>query len=207
MSPLRVGLTGGLASGKSTVARRLADAGFTVVDADAVVADLYRAGQPGACAVAELFGPDALAPDGAVDKPAVARLVFGDREKLGALERRIHPLVGARFAEIAARTEGVAVLEATKLVEAGFVPDFDLVVTVEAPVGLRVARARARGLSEQEARARLAAQMPDTERRRVARVVIENDGDLDDLAAKVDRLITRLRAEAGRAERLAGERR
>jgi dephospho-CoA kinase len=207
MSRLRVGLTGGLASGKSTVARRLAAAGFTVVDADALVAELYRPGQPGARAVEELFGPDALAADGSVDRPAVARLVFADPERLAALERRIHPLVGARFAEIAARSEGVAVLEATKLVEAGFAPDFDLVVTVEAPIEVRVARARSRGADERDARARLAAQLPDAERRRVARVVIENDGDLDALAEKVDRLIARLRADAGRAERLAAERR
>ncbi len=129
MSAFRVGLTGGLASGKSTVARRLAAAGLTVVDADRLVAELYRAGQPGAAAVAGALGREFLTADGAVDKGAVARLVFSDRAALERLESAVHPLVARRFAEIAAGTEGVAVLEATKLVEAGLDETLDLVVT------------------------------------------------------------------------------
>lgn len=172
-----------------------------MVDADRIVAELYAPGGAGAVAVAELFGAGALAPDGSVDKPALARRVFADVEGLRELERRIHPLVGERFAEVAATVDGVAVLEATKLVEAGFVPDFDLVVTVEAPAEVRVRRAVARGLSESEARARIAAQTGEAERRAAARVTIENDGSLEALEKKVDRLIARIDAEAARAAR------
>ena len=109
--------------------------------------------------VQRLFGPTAIAPDGSVDKVALARRVFSDREARERLEHAIHPLVRARFAEIAgALNGGVAVLEATRLVEAGYAPDFDLIVTVEAPLELRLARAVARGLTEADARARLSAQ-------------------------------------------------
>ena len=189
-----VGLTGGLASGKSTVARALASAGFTVIDADRIVAELYRPGEPGAQAVAEVFGPGSLASDGSVDKPALARVAFSDPGALARLESAIHPLVRRRFAEIAARTEGIVVLEATKLIEAGFAPDFDLVVTVEAPEEERVRRAVARGLTEAQARERIAAQLGEAERRRAADVVIENDGDLAELEEKCAELVARVRA-------------
>lgn len=193
MDALRVGLTGGLASGKSTVARRLAAAGITVVDADRLVAELYRPGEAGARAVANLFGPGLLAADGAVDKAAVAGLVFSDPGALERLEAAIHPLVRQRFAEIAARTGGVVVLEATKLIEAGFAPVFDLIVTVEAPEELRIARAVGRGLPEAAARARIAAQAGESERRAAATIVIENDGSFEALLAAADRLIETLR--------------
>jgi dephospho-CoA kinase len=189
MASLRVGLTGGLASGKSTVARRFAEAGFTVVDADQLVADLYRPGEPGAAAVAGLFGDQALRPDGAVDKVAVARRAFADPELLHRLEAAVHPLVRERFARIADATDGVAVLEATLLVEAGYAPDFDRVVTVEAPAELRLRRAVARGLAEDEARARLAAQPDGTERRAAAHTTIQNAGDLGKLEIQVAQLI------------------
>lgn len=190
---LRVGLTGGLASGKSTVARHLAEAGFRVVDADHLVAELYRPGEPGARAVAELFGPEALTADGAVDKAAVARRVFADPAALARLEAAVHPLVRQRFAEFAERQEGgVAVLEATRLVEAGFAPDFDLVVTVEAPLEQRLVRAIARGLSEADARARLAAQGDGHQRRLAAHLLIDNEGTLADLHARTAQLIRAL---------------
>ncbi len=198
MSALRVGLTGGLASGKSTVARRLAEAGLTVVDADQVVAELYEPGQQGALAVAELFGPDLLAADGSVDKLALAKLVFGAPSALAQLEALIHPLVRHRFAEVANRPEGVVVLEATKLVEAGFAPDFDLIVAVEAPRELRIARAVARGLPEAAARERIAAQAGESERRRAAAIVIENEGDLADLERQVVELLARIRQLSAR---------
>ena len=197
MSAFRVGLTGGLASGKSTVARRLAAAGLTVVDADRLVAELYRAGQPGAAAVADALGREFLTADGAVDKGAVARLVFSDRAALERLESAVHPLVAHRFAEIAAATEGVAVLEATKLVETGLDETLDFIVTVEAPAEVRLHRAIARGLSESAARARLAAQDDGTRRRERADVVIENGGNLRELARQTDALLARLRERAG----------
>lgn len=196
MARVRIGLTGGLASGKSTVARRFAEAGFTVVDADHLVSDLYRPGEPGAALVAELFGAQSLRADGAVDKVAVARRVFADPELLHRLEAAVHPLVRERFARIADETAGVAVLEATLLVEAGYAPDFDLIVTVEAPAELRLRRAVARGLAEDEARARLAAQPDGTERRAAAQATIHNAGDLGKLEIQVAKLIREIRHAA-----------
>jgi dephospho-CoA kinase len=192
----KVGLTGGLASGKSVVARRLARAGFTVVDADRLVADLYRAHAPGSAAVAQLFGRSFLDADGAVDKAALAQRVFADPEARRQLEEVIHPLVRKRFAGLAAAGESVAVLEATLLVEAGYAPDFDVVVTVEAPAETRLRRAVARGLDEADARARLAAQGDGEARRRAAEITIANDGDLTSLEAQADRLAKELRRRA-----------
>ena len=190
---LLVGLTGGLASGKSTVAAWLRDAGFRVVDADRLVADLYRPGEPGAAAVAELFGPEALTAAGSVNHAAVAKRVFEDEGARRRLERAIHPLVRRRFREIAtAAGEPVVVLEATLLVEAGYGDDFDLVVTVEADPETRVARAVARGLSAEEAGRRLAAQGDGAARRAGADRVITNGGTLDELRAQVDALIADL---------------
>jgi dephospho-CoA kinase len=198
MAAYRVGLTGGLASGKSTVARRFVDAGFTVVDADQVVADLYRPGEAGAVVVAELFGKELLAADGAVDKPRLAALVFSDPAARQRLEARIHPLVRQRFAALAQAASGVLVLEATRLVEAGYGPDFDLVVTVESAPGLQLERAVARGLRRADAEARLRAQGDGGTRRASAQVELHNDGSLQALDAEVGRLVARLRAAAGR---------
>jgi dephospho-CoA kinase len=194
---LLVGLTGGLASGKSTVAGRLRDAGFRVVDADRLVAELYRPGEPGAAAVAELFGPAALTAEGGVDHGVVAARVFTDAAARRRLERAIHPLVRQRFREIAETAEAaVVVLEATLLVEAGFADDFDLVVTVEADAEERVARAVARGMAESEARRRLAAQGDGAARRAGADRVIDNDGTREELRAKADELVAALKRRA-----------
>jgi dephospho-CoA kinase len=193
---LTVGLTGGIASGKSTVARRFVAAGFTVVDADHLVAELHRADQPGAKAVGELLGADFLDAEGATDKSKVAARVFADAVARERLEAALFPLVRERFRELAQATGGVAVLEATKLVEADFAPDFDVVVTVEAPVEARIARAVARGLSPGEARARLAAQADEATRRAAAHERIENAGTLEELERAADALATRLRRRA-----------
>ncbi|HRC87049.1 MAG TPA: dephospho-CoA kinase, partial [Thermoanaerobaculia bacterium] len=142
---MRLGLTGGLASGKSTVGRWLSDLGYRVVDADRLVAELYRPGEAGSRKVAELFGADYLDAAGAVDRARLAGLVFHDPAARRRLEEAIHPLVRARFAELAAGSERPAVLEATLLVEAGYAPDFDAVVSVEAPEAIRLERAIARG--------------------------------------------------------------
>ena len=191
--PLRIGLTGGLASGKSTVGRWLAAAGFLVVDADRLVAGLYAPGQPGAAAVAELFGPDLLDANGAVLRPRLAKRIFANDADRKRLENRIHPLVRERFASLAARNRRPAVLEATLLVEAGYAPDFDRIVTVEASPELRLQRAIARGLSEAEAHARLLAQGSGDSRRVAAQVVLSNDGDLAALRDQVDVLVAELR--------------
>lgn len=203
MPPFRVGLTGGLASGKSTVAKLLAEAGFQVVDADAIVAELYAPGQPGARAVAEIFGANYLDKGGAVDKPRLARLVFADDAARASLEAAIHPLVRASFSRLGTAAAGPAdvaparprpiVLEATRLVEAGYAPDFDLIVTVEAAPEIRLARAVARGLTSEEARRRLAAQGDGSARRAAAHKVIDNNGSLVQLHAQVDELIAGIR--------------
>lgn len=200
MGTVRVGLTGGLASGKSTVARWLAEAGLTVVDADRLVAELYEPGGRGTAVVEELFGREALTVEGAVDRPAVARKVFSDGEARRRLEAAVHPLVRRRFAELAAEVPGAAVLEATLLVEAGYGPDFDLVVSVEADEETRLARAVARGLDPGEARARLAAQGDGAARRAAAHVLLTNDGTLDELRGQVTALLATIRRlEAERA--------
>lgn len=191
---MRIGLTGGIASGKSTVAAWMAEAGFKVVDADDLVAALYEAGQPGAEAVRQLFGDQAIGPSGAVDHLALAARVFSDPDALDRLEERIHPLVRDSFARIAGEAPEPCVLEATLLVEAGYAPGFDLVVTVEAEEDTRIARALARGLGEDEARARLEAQADSEFRSRAAHRVLRNDGSLEELRRDVDLLIAEITA-------------
>jgi dephospho-CoA kinase len=228
MSAYRVGLTGGLASGKSTVAGWLREAGFQVIDADRLVAELYRPGAPGAAAARQLFGDAILTPAGGVDHAALAARVFADEAARGALERAIHPLVRRRFEEIAAAPPQppatppepgrapelpiasspsaaapapVVVLEATLLVEAGYGPGFDLIVTLEGDPEMRLRRAVARGLDESAARARLAAQGDGARRRQGAHRVIENDGSLAGLRRQVDSLIADIRRAAAASHR------
>lgn len=189
---LRVGLTGGLASGKSTVAGWLREAGFTVIDADRLVAEMYAPGGEGTEAVRGLLGTEVFDEAGAVDRAKVAARVFADDAARRALEAAIHPLVRRRFEEIAARSEGVVVLEATLLVEAGYGPMFDLIVTVEAPAETRLRRAVARGMDEAAARARLLAQGDGGERRDAAHRVIDNCGEVSDLRRQADELIEEL---------------
>ncbi len=191
--PVSIGLTGGIASGKSTVAGWLAEAGFKIVDADAVVARLYQSGQAGAAVVRELFGTETLDPTGAVDHARLAERVFSDPQALELLEEEVHPLVRDRFAEYARRSEAPIVLEAALLIEAGYAPDFDLVVTVEAEAERRIERAVSRGLSEAEARARFEAQADRGFRERGAHRVLRNDGSLEDLKEKVEAVIDRIR--------------
>jgi dephospho-CoA kinase len=192
----RVGLTGGLASGKSTVATMLGEAGFRVVDADRMVADLYAPGAPGTAAVSRLFGADYIDAGGAVDKSRVARLVFADDAARRKLEGEIHPLVRESFRRMVSESATPIVLEATRLVEAGYAPDFDLIVSVEAPEGVRLERAVARDLSEAQAVARLTAQGDGAKRREVAHRLIWNDGTLADLEEKVAKLVAEVRKRA-----------
>ncbi|HYH45178.1 MAG TPA: dephospho-CoA kinase [Thermoanaerobaculia bacterium] len=198
MSTVTVGLTGGLASGKSTVARWLAEAGFLVVDADRLVSELHQPGEPGAQAVRELLGPDFLDDKGGVDHAKVAARIFADPQSRQALEAVIHPLVRERFQQIAAAAPGITVLEATLLVEAGYAPFFDLVVTVEADEEVRLRRAIERGMDEASARARLTAQGDGSARRAAAHRALDNCCELPDLRRQVDELIEELQRLAAR---------
>ncbi len=191
---LKVGVTGGIAGGKSTVTGWLRDAGFTVVDADRLVVNLYQPGGEGTAVVRELLGADMIAADGSVDRAKVAARVFSDAEARKALEKAIHPLVRKRFEEISAgvRDQGVVVLEATLLVEAGYGPMFDLIVTVEADAETRLRRAVGRGMDEASARARLVAQGDGRLRKEAAHRVIDNCGALPHLRRQVDELIEEL---------------
>src|ERR1700724_3174940 len=171
---LRVGWTGGLASGKSTVGAWLSEAGFRVLDADRIVAELYAPGGAGAAAVRRLFGDEYLDAQGGIDHRRLAERVFADGEARKQLERAIHPLVRDRFLELTAGDPGIVVLDATLLAEAGYAPDFDFIVTVEAPSGVRLQRAVARGMDEGTARARLLAQGEGAARRDAAHRVLDN---------------------------------
>jgi dephospho-CoA kinase len=184
----RIGLTGGIGSGKSAVSRLLAEYGAIVVDADRIAREVVERGTQGLAAVTAEFGPEVLRPDGTLDRDRLGAIVFADdaaRQRLNAI---VHPLVGARSAEIvaAAPDDAVLVHDVPLLVENGLAPYYDLVVVVEAPVELRIERlARDRGMSEEAARARIAAQASDAERRAVADVVIRNDGSLAELRTEV----------------------
>ncbi|MBI1377198.1 MAG: dephospho-CoA kinase [Frankiales bacterium] len=190
---MRVAVTGGIGSGKSAVSARLARHGAVVVDADAIAREVVEPGTPGLAAVAAEFGPSVLTADGRLDRAAMAALVFADDERRRALEAIVHPLVGARSAELiaAAPPDAVVVYDVPLLAESaggalGRVEGLDAVVVVEAPLAARVERLVTRGLSEADARARIAAQATDEERRRIADHVVVNDGDLADLDARVD---------------------
>jgi dephospho-CoA kinase len=186
---LLIGLTGGIGAGKSAVSTRLAELGAIVIDADALSREVVRAGTEGLAEVVAEFGPDVLTPAGELDRAALGRLVFADADRRTALERIIHPRVRARSAQIvtAAPADAVIVNDVPLLVETGQASAYQLVIVVLAAEAVRIARlVRDRGMSEQDARDRIAAQATDDQRRAVADIVIVNDGTLDDLRAAVD---------------------
>ncbi|MCV2491412.1 dephospho-CoA kinase [Geodermatophilus sp. YIM 151500] len=186
---LRIGLTGGIGSGKSTVARLLVDRGAHLVDADELAREVVAPGTPGLAAVAETFGERVVGADGGLDRPALAAVVFADPGARARLDGIVHPLVRRRAAEVIARlpSDAVVVQDIPLLVETGQAGSFDLVLVVEADAATRLARLAARGMSEDDARARIASQATDAQRRAVADVVLDNSGTEDDLAAQVDR--------------------
>jgi dephospho-CoA kinase len=189
---LRIGLTGGIGSGKSTVAALLTQHGALVVDADRIAREVVEPGTPGLAAVVAEFGEGVLTPEGALDRPALAALVFGDPAARARLDAVVHPLVRSRAAELVAGApaDAVVVQDVPLLVETGQASSFDLVLVVEAEVGTRVARLVERGLTAEDARARIASQATDEQRRAVADVVLRNDGDREALAVQVDRFWT-----------------
>jgi dephospho-CoA kinase len=184
---MRVGLTGGVGSGKSTVAQLLAEHGAVIIDADAIAREVVEPGTPGLEAVVAAFGPEILGPDGRLDRPALAAIVFGDEARRAQLNAIVHPLVGQRTLELAAAApqDAVVVYDIPLLVENAMAAGFEFVIVVEAGIETRLARLRDRGMSETDARERMAAQASDAQRRAVADVVIDNDGSLDQLAVAV----------------------
>jgi len=195
---VNVGLTGGLGSGKSTVAALLGEHGAVIIDADVVAREVVRAGTPGFAAVVARFGPDVVGPDGELDRAALARIVFADGAALDELNAIVHPLVGSRSAELAAAAApgAVVVHDIPLLAENGLADRFDTVVVVEADREIRLARLAERGLTRAEAEARMAAQATDEQRRAIADEIVRNDGDLDSLARQIDRLWDRLLGSA-----------
>lgn len=187
---LHIGLTGGIASGKSTVAAELARRGAVVVDADAIARAVVAAGSPGLARVREEFGEQVIGPDGEMDRAAVARLVFSDPEARERLNGIIHPLVraeGRRLVEQAG-PDAVVVQDVPLLVETGQASQYDLVLVILADAEERIARmVRDRGMSEDEARARIDAQATDEQRRAAADVVIVNDAGVEDLVRTTGR--------------------
>ncbi len=179
----------------------LAALGAIVIDADLIAREVVGPGTPGLAAVVAEFGSAVLRPDGALDRAALAAVVFTDPERRAALEAIVHPLVGARSAQLlaAAPADAVVVYDVPLLVESaggalGRTGEFDAVVVVEAPLETRVRRLVGRGLTEGDARARISAQATDDARRAIADHVIVNDGDLADLTTAVTALWANLTA-------------
>ncbi|MBD3779269.1 MAG: dephospho-CoA kinase [Micrococcales bacterium] len=197
----RIGLTGGIAAGKSVAATRLEQRGAVVIDYDVLAREAVAPGTPGLAEVVEAFGDGVLAPDGTLDRPALATVVFADpgaRERLNAV---VHPVVRRLAAEreaaaAAADAGAVVVHDIPLLVESGYAGSFHLVVLVQAPALLRAERlVRTRGMDRAEAERRIAAQATDAEREAAADVVLDGSGAPADLEAQVDALWDRLAAE------------
>ncbi|MEU3776796.1 dephospho-CoA kinase [Streptomyces sp. NPDC032472] len=185
---LRVGLTGGIGAGKSEVSRLLAGYGAVVVDSDRIAREVVEPGTPGLAAVVEAFGKSVLTPEGTLDRPRLGSIVFADQEKLKTLNAIVHPLVRARSAELeaAAGDDAIVVHDVPLLAESGLAPLYDLVVVVDAAPQTQLARLTAlRGMPEEEARARMAAQATREQRLAVATLVIDNDGPLEALEPQV----------------------
>ena len=185
---IRVGLTGGIGSGKSTVAGMFADRGAVVIDADIIAREVVRPGQPALQEITETFGPDVVSDTGELDRAALPSIVFTDEKALAQLNAITHPRIAARTQELmaAADPDAVVVYDMPLLVENDLTEGWDWVVVVEAPLSQRIDRLRERGVGADNMEQRMAAQASDAQRRAVADVVIVNDGDLSDLSARVD---------------------
>lgn len=193
---LLVGLTGGIASGKSTVSAMLAERGAEVIDADHIARQVVMPGMPAWCKIREHFGPGVLFPDGSIDRQALADIVFGDPAKLALLNEITHPEI---FKRIADRLEAVhdrdviVVLDAALLIETGLAQRVDVLVVTHSPQEVQIERLTGKGMTPEHARARIAAQLPDEQKLAKADMVIENNGSLEDLGKRVEELWRELR--------------
>ena len=194
-----VGLTGGIGSGKSTVADLLRERGAVVLDADDFARAAVVAGSEGLRKVIERFGPEVLGPDGELDRRKLASIVFADPAALSDLEAIVHPEVRRMFADGIQEnldTQGIVVLVNPLLIEMGTHRDCDIVVVVSTSIETQIARSVARGMDESDVRARIAAQLPLAERAQAADVLIDNEGTLDELQHEVDVLWLELQDRA-----------
>ncbi|MFE1444341.1 dephospho-CoA kinase [Streptomyces sp. NPDC058739] len=203
---LTVGLTGGIGAGKSEVSRLLVECGAVLIDADRIAREVVEPGTPGLAAVVDAFGEEVLAEDGSLDRPRLGAIVFGDPEKLALLNSLVHPLVGARSRELedAAPEDAVVVHDVPLLTENGLAGMYDLVIVVDAAPGTQLDRlVRLRGMTEDDARARMAAQATRDQRREIADVLIDNDVPLPELRRRVhevwEDLAERARDRVGRS--------
>jgi dephospho-CoA kinase len=198
---MRVGLTGGIGAGKSTVSRMLADRGAVVIDGDQIARDLVVPGEPALAAIVDRFGPEVLLPDGQLDRAGLAAIVFPDPQALAALDAIMHPRIAQRAADMIEAAEragtSIVVYDMPLLVENGSADDFDLVVVVHAPIEVRLARLAVRGVPVADARERMSRQASDAERAEVASILIDNGGDEEQLIAQVDRAWYLLQAALG----------
>ncbi|GAA5059513.1 dephospho-CoA kinase [Nocardia callitridis] len=188
---LRIGLTGGMGAGKSTVARALADLGAVIIDSDVIAREVVEPGTEGLAALVEAFGADILADDGSLNRPALAAKAFGDEQSRATLNSITHPLVGERTAELIsdAPADAIVVQDIPLLVENGVAPLFNLVLIVDVEVETRIRRlVEFRGIAESDARARIAAQATDEQRRLVADVLLDNSGPAGGVEAQVREL-------------------
>lgn len=193
---LSVGLTGGIGAGKSEVSRLLAELGAVVIDADKIAREVVEPGTEGLKAVVAEFGARVLGPDGRLDRPALGQIVFNDDQKREALNAIVHPLVRARSAQLQEDAEAGAILvhDVPLLVENDLAALYDLVIVVDAAPRTQLARlVGSRGMREEDARARQAAQASREQRLEVADIVIDNDGPLEELEPQVLRVWERLR--------------
>lgn len=218
MVSMLIGLTGGIAAGKSTVSARLAAHGLYLIDADVLAREAVEPGSAGLASIARHFGPGVLAADGSLDRPALGARVFADQKEREALGRIVHPevrrLFRERLREIHAKDpEAIVVHDVPLLVENRMQGDYHLVVVVHAPASERLRRlVEDRGMDEEQARQRIAAQATDEERAAAADVILDNSGSRQDLERQVDALVhgrirTGAAALAARRRRLEARRR
>jgi dephospho-CoA kinase len=195
------GLTGGIASGKSTVSRMLRELGASVLDADAFAREVVEPGTPGLARVVGVFGDEVLHPDGSLNREKLGGIVFADSDKLATLNGIVHPLVGERVADLQRQTadDAIMVYDVPLLAENRLAPMYDVVIVVDAADEVRIARlAEHRGMPEHDAKARIAAQATRQDRLAIADIVIDNEGDLDDLETRVAQVWDDLLTRAGR---------
>jgi dephospho-CoA kinase len=196
---LRVGLTGGIGAGKSEVSRRLAAQGAVVIDADVIAREVVAPGTDGLAEIIEAFGPGVLGPDGSLDRVALGDIVFADPEQLARLNSIVHPRVGARMRDLeeSAGPGSVVVHDVPLIAENGLAGSYDIVVVVDVPPRLQVDRlVRFRGMSRDQAHARMAAQASREQRLAIASMVVDNSGSLAELDRQVGELWTELRRRA-----------